>query len=425
MKLAARPVFAVAAWFVAHGKVQSNPLGTVLSLLDELTAKVTRDGEAEAKAYAEYVEWCDDTTQNVAFAIETATKQKAKLEAQIQELSTDIETASSKIDDLAGAIATAEKEVADATAIREKEAGDFAASEKELVTAIDQLTRAIGILGREMAKNPAAFAQVASQGMANVLAAFSVVLDAAAFTSSDRKQLAALVQSQQAAVDADDDMGEPAAATYKTHSTNIMDVLEDLKEKAEGQLSDLRKAETNTRHNYDLLKQSLEDEVANDEKHMANEKAGKASAEEAKAGAEGDLSMTNKGLADSKIQQATARSTCLQVAADHEATVAGRTEELKAIAQARSVLSETTSGAVSQTYSLLQTSRLETHTDLVGREVIEQVRRLAKQEHSSALAQLASRIAAVARYGGSNGEDVFAKIKGLIRDMIAKLEKEP
>merc|ERR1711963_540567 len=62
--------------------------------------------------------------------------------------------------------------------------------------------------------------------------------------------------------------------------------------------------------------------------------------------------------------------------------------------------------------------------DLAGGEVAEMVRRLAKQEHSSALAQLASRIAAVARYGASNGEDPFAKIKGLIQDMIAKLERE-
>ena len=51
----------------------------------------------------------------------------------------------------------------------------------------------------------------------------------------------------------------PAAAVYKTHSTSIVDVLEDLKDKAEGELADLRKAETNAQHNYDMLEQSLED----------------------------------------------------------------------------------------------------------------------------------------------------------------------
>merc|ERR1740129_1621857 len=44
--------------------------------------------------------------------------------------------------------------------------------------------------------------------------------------------------------------------------------------------------------------------------------------------------------------------------------------------------------------------------------------------HSTALAQLATRIAAVTRYGVSNREDVFAKVKELIQDMINKLQKE-
>merc|ERR1719471_2131205 len=81
---------------------QTNPLATVLSLIDELAAKITKEGEAEARAYAEYVEWCDEASQNTNFNIETASKEKAKLEATIEELSSDIATAVSKIDDLAG-----------------------------------------------------------------------------------------------------------------------------------------------------------------------------------------------------------------------------------------------------------------------------------------------------------------------------------
>jgi len=411
----------------AHGsKVQSNPLGTVLALIDELSAKITKDGYAEAKAFAEYVEWCDEATQNGAFNIETASKEKAKLDAKIEELGTDIEAAGSKINDLASAVATADAEVNDATLIREKETADFAASEKELVETLSALTRAIGILGKEMAKNPA-LAQVESANMKGALQAFAVVLDAAAFSSSDQKKLAALVQSQQQETDAEDDVGSPAAATYKTQSTNIMDVLEDLKEKAEGQLSDLRKAEVNTRHNFGLLKQSLEDQASADTQHMNEEKAGKAAAEESKAGAEGDLVMTTKELANAKDQQATAQATCMQVAADHESTVAARKEELQVLANARKIVADTSSGAVAQTYSFVQVvsaSRLQTRADLAGREVVEVVRRLAKQEHSSALSQLASRIAAVARYGSSNEIDNFSKIKGLIQDMIAKLERE-
>merc|ERR1719456_177087 len=44
--------------------------------------------------------------------------------------------------------------------------------------------------------------------------------------------------------------------------------------------------------------------------------------------------------------------------------------------------------------------------------------------HSVALSQLASKIATTIRYGSANGEDPFAKVKGLIEEMIAKLMKE-
>merc|ERR1712217_356502 len=48
----------------------------------------------------------------------------------------------------------------------------------------------------------------------------------------------------------------------------------------------------------------------------------------------------------------------------------------------------------------------------------------AEQHHDTALAQLASSIASQFTQGAASGEDPFGKVKGLISDMIAKLEKE-
>merc|ERR1719356_1562445 len=69
-------------------------------------------------------------------------------------------------------------------------------------------------------------------------------------------------------------------------------------------------------------------------------------------------------------------------------------------------------------------SRLRTRTDLANAEVVNLVKRLAQQHHSATLAQLASRIEAIVRYGAADGADPFAKVKGLIADLIAKLEAE-
>merc|ERR1719420_1702081 len=69
-------------------------------------------------------------------------------------------------------------------------------------------------------------------------------------------------------------------------------------------------------------------------------------------------------------------------------------------------------------------SKMRTRADLANSEVVTVVKKLAREHHSSALAQLASRIAVIARYGSKTGKGPFDKIKGLISDMIMKLEKE-
>ena len=322
-------------------KSLSSPLSKVLELMSELTAKIVKEGEAEAAAYKEYFDWCDDMAKNAGFEIKTAEAKKDKLEATIGELTSSITVSISKIDELVAAIAADDAELKDATGVRTKEAADFAKNEAELMDVIDTLERAITIISKEMAKNPAALAQIDTSSTARLLQTLSAVI-AAGFAGVDKQKLVALVQSQNSD---DQEPGAPEAAVYKTHSSGIIDVLEDMKEKAEGSLSDLRKEETNSKHNFEMLKQSLEDQMTADTKDMEDEKAAKAEAAEGKATAEGDLVETVKLLKNTKDALATASATCMQVAADHQATVTARNEELKAIATAKKILEDTTSGA--------------------------------------------------------------------------------
>lgn len=408
----------------------TNPLSKTIELLDSLSAKITAEGKKEEAAYKEYVEWCDDASSNLKYEIKTGGAKKEELKATITKAAADITAGDDKIEDLVGSIAADEKELKEASAVRAKEAADFAASEAELVDAIDTLDRAVMVLQKEMKKNPAALTQVnAASSLDKMLKSLSTVIDAAAFPVTDQKKLTALVQARQSGESDDDEFGAPAAAVYKSHSSGIFDVLEDMKEKAEGQLSDLRKAESTTKHNFQMLKQSLTDQIEADTKDSDEEKATKANAQETRATAEGDLSQTSKDLENDKSALATAGSTCMTIASDHEATVKSRAEELNALAQAKNALTESTSGASQQSYSFLQHessqgSALQTKSDLANLEIVNLIKKLARDQHSTALAQLASRISATMRYGAAAGQDPFAKVKDLISEMISRLEAE-
>merc|ERR1719379_57321 len=109
-----------------------------------------------------------------------------------------------------------------------------------------------------MKKGGAAMVQM--QSAKNVLGALSAMVDASVISSADSKRLAALVQSSQE--DKDEELGAPAAAVYEGHSDGIIGSLEDLLGKAEGQLEKARKDEQSSLHNYQMLKQSLTDEVS-------------------------------------------------------------------------------------------------------------------------------------------------------------------
>jgi len=136
------------------GKDESNPLGKVMQLMGDLTAKITAEGAAEAKAFQEYFAWCDNAAANLHNEIKTGNTQQEGLTAAISKGAANIEASTAKIEDLSASISADESELKQATAVRAAEVATFQASESELVDSIDTLDRAVGILQKEMGKKP-------------------------------------------------------------------------------------------------------------------------------------------------------------------------------------------------------------------------------------------------------------------------------
>jgi len=387
---------------------QSNPIGKVLELLGNLESKITAEGEEATKMHNELTAWCDDRVTNLGFDIKTGQREVADLSATIEKQASLLSSGATTIEDISASIAGNEADLKAATSVRAEEAKTFAAEEKELNEVADTLDRAIAVLSR------AGSSLMQVQSAKNVVEAFRLMVDASVLSSADASRLTALVQSQSS--DEDTDAGAPDAAAYVSHSGNIIDTLEGLKEKALEQLSDARKKESTARHNFEMLRQSLEDEIKYSNKDMAETKKAVAAAGEAKASAEGDLAVTSKDLSEDQAELANTEADCASKAADYEAATKSRGEELAALAQAKKAVSDMTGGAEKLSYSFLQ---LSSSADLAQFEAVRFVRDLAKKTSSVALEQLASRMSSALKLGGP-----FDKVKGLIADMIARLEEQ-
>jgi len=405
-------------FFLTLGVSHAAPIDKVITMINDLEQKIIAEGEEAHKTYAEFAEWCEDTAKNVQYEIKTGKSEVASLNADIAKESANIDSQTAKIEELAGAIATDEADLKAATAIRNREAADFAAKEKDLVETIDTIERAIGIIEKEM-NGGASMMQLGKA--ANVVQALQAMVNAQSLSSADGSKLSALIQS--AHNSEDEDSGAPDPAVYENQSGGILDVLNDLLEKAQGELDSARQTETTDINNYQLLKQSLTDEIKFGNKEKDEAHKSKSESAEAKATAEGDLGVTSKDLAGDIKELAGLHHNCMTKAEEFEAETKSRGEELKALATAKKIIKEATGAALDQT-SFLQVSKLSTRADLANFEVVRLVRDLAKKENSPALAQLASRVASTVRFSSGNQADIFGKVKGLISDMIAKLESE-
>jgi chromosome segregation ATPase len=411
----------LAAPVEAAGSKTTNAVTKVIQLISDLEAKILKEGTESTKVYEEYAEWCEDESKKLDHEIKPLKLEVEDLKAVIDKETTTAEEMTAKVEELTAAISVDEKDLKAAEEIRGKEHEDFVAEEAELSETISALEKAIGILTREMAKSGAA-ALVQLDHAGSVVNALKVLVQASSFPVADANRLTAFLQSRQ--TEQDGEMGAPDPAAYESKSGGIVATLEDLLDEAKTALDKARNKEAEDLNNFEVLVQTIKDEIKYAEKELAEANDNLAAAKEAIAAAEGDLGIATKTLNATLREKATLHQECMEKAQDYELEMKSRGEELKALAGAKKAISESVSFS-QEAVSLLQTSRrLQTRADLSGVEATRLVRDLGRKLRAPAFSQLAARMERLLRGAATGGDDPFSKVKGLIRDMIAKLLKE-
>merc|ERR1719428_384558 len=373
----------------------TNPIEKVIEMMSDLQQKIIGEGKAAQAVYDEFAEWCEEESKNLGFTIKTAKANAEELNAVIEKCDADIAEFDEYIGELTSTISTDEADLKAATAIRTKENGIFVEKEAELVNTVDTLERAIGIIEKEMAKNPgAAFLQI--KNAESLAKTMKLLVDAAGVTSDDAQRLTAFLQGKNhessLEEDRESETGAPDPAAYKSKGGGIVEVLSDLLTDAQTQLEEARKKEEDNQFNYDTLKLELEDAIKFSNKELDKTEKKKAETEETKGVSQGDLDVVMKGLGEDMQQLADTHHDCMTKAEDFEMETQARAAELKALAKAKKIIVEMTGGAGGQTYSLTQEDEtsflqvsLKTHSDMASFEAVRRVESLAHELHSNVL----------------------------------------
>jgi len=386
-------------------RVSVSPIEKVLQLIGDLQAKVIGEGESQQRIYEEFADWCKSTSKETQFELKMEKDKRERYAATKEESTSEVDELTTKIEELTSSIAEKDAKLAKSTDLRKKQHDDFLEADKELGDTVSMLRRALAILEKEGVGG--SFLQ--SSALDKVAASLETLVEASGLTSFDKTKLQVLLESGSGTDDAD-----PSSSGGSSKS--IVETMEDMLEKSEAQQSDGQKAEMEARHQFDMLKLSLEDGIKSETKELAESKKQKAMAEETKSTSTGELERSAKEITADTTKLKDLQHECMTKAQEFELAQKERNAELEALATAKKILQEKTGAAAERTYSFVQVAAKETPRN----RVVNLLQGLLREDKTPALAQLAIAV----RSTMLTEADPFAKVKGMIQEMIEKLLKE-
>jgi len=404
---------------VGQGKSQDSVVQKVIEMLQANKVKVAEDLAAEEKEATEYSEFCDTELEEKGYAIKTASRKIVELDAVVADAKAQIAAANSEIAALGTEMAGKESDLAAATTARTSESADFKTTEATLVGSVGQLEKAIVLIKRgasliQSGKKPDPKAQARALSLL-----LGKVINAAWVDHQSASVVKNFLQEQgESTSDAEEFNLLKGKQTSKVQtSSSILETLTDMKEKAQETLSGVRMTEMKSSHNFDMMKQSITDQLTLCSEKLSDQKSLVASLTEAMGKATGESAEVTKTKMADTVYVSTLSGECKEAAEEFAEKQTTAKAEMAAIEKAKSILSERVKVLFVQTHAKDPEDGAEDDDEKTANKrskLVSQLKNLGHKLNSYAMMELASSAAA----------DPFEKIKGLISDMVAKLVTE-
>jgi len=443
-------------------------IAKVIEMLGEEKDKIKADLAAEETTMSEYMQWCDDTQTELSYGIKSANSKLEELTAVITDSTAQIAALDEEITELGSEIAGFNSEMDEAIAIRTKEHEVFLKVEEEQVAAVEQLEEMGVALKKQIAsftatpppvaegegeetaeaaflqkKSPAASFDALLQITSNTTEksavdekqvhfnhlkkALQIMVTSTWVDPETKKSLASLQKSgafvqEEPNIDAHDGLPEGesaggAMATQIEQNEKNLEMFEGLKGKAEESLQRTRDEENKKQGEHEIhlmnLKQSIalaENDLDDAKKDHARISQEKAEAEEEKGDVEASKAADQKSLASTKLECDTTSEAWAHRQEEAKAEMAAIEKAKEILASRVTVLVQVKLQNKNPEDSVQQTVKGQKMRQVL----INHFRNLGNKLHSLAMLNLVT-VAA---------QDPMANVKTLLKDLIAKLEKE-
>lgn len=428
-----------------------SPVGEVVQLLSEMQETVQAEGQKAEKVWEDYHCWCEAGIASKADAIEDGQVRLDDLKAFVRTAGGDMAELTVEIDVLGENMAKDSEAVSTAMKLRNEELAEFMSDEKDMKETIAALTNAVEVLSKvQLVQRDShhamasalmqvkttvrshwsqfqRFQGVMQRDLFDMLSSWKDSGDSIAHAGVTvgallgeafltRKEATVLEQAQAEA-------SQPSnIKAYDAQSGQIFGVLRAMRDKFSADLGDAQRQEFRSEETFQKLRAAKTAEILSATESKNRKQARYAELEDEVAKAKDNIQVTADTLDSDRVFLGDLKKTCMTAAKEWEVQKETRAQELLALAEVTTLLTEDDARESFQSsLSFLQVSRSTQREqskmmvqESLKRRIMTRLASTARKTGSMSLASLAVKVEL----------DDFTRLKKSMEHMISELKQQ-